>query len=832
MANKIKISKKPDNHVIHSYNLTFDKIFKEYSKWITFGLVLILLFITFHEFFFGRLYYLFSDIAIDTIINGYPLLYHVTKYIHIEGFPLWSFSQGMGQNIMPSSLGDPFYWIVYLAGTDHTAYAIIWMEITKILITSIVFYHFLKLWNFTSIVKIVGSLLYCFSSFMLVGGQWWVFSTEACYLAILLLGFEYLYRRNTWYIFSLAIALFAMLNPVRLYIYCIYLFIYLSYRHLSSAEPTFKKFLTIVLKMSWFGLFGLILSSFIFIADCQQLIDSPRGSGNFSYFRTLFSIPFFSFERQEHYVTAIYRFFSSDLLGNGVNFSGWHNYLEAPLFYIGLLPLLLIPQVFVMHNKKFKLVHAILLIVIIIPTIFPFVRYALFLFSGDYYRSYSLFVSVSFLLVSLLILDNFDRDRINSINIYVSIGTLVALILILYYPYPIEISNINIADGSKYTFRQNVTGIISINTEMRLVICIFLVLYTILILLFKFERIRPYLRILLIFILSLEIYYMNSGILMSRQAISPENMSHFYNLNKDVVDYLNATDKEFYRIDKNYYSAPIELLLNNAKVEGYYGTSSYDSFNQKYYIRFLEEMGIIENGSESQTRFSNGLLTQPLLWPFASIKYYIGLDTDYPHMKAFGYEPIKRQMNSVVYKNNHFLPLGYTYDHFISISEFRKLTELQKELTIYKAFVAEEPIASELKRKLKEYDIKDIPQNNTIGSYIMDIDLLRKDTFKIDNFSQNNISGTIKLDTPKLLFFSIPYDKGWKCFIDNIQIKPLLTNVGFIGFLLDPGRHNIKLYYKPPYFIASLCASLIGLAIYLGLILIHFINKRKNNKVL
>ena len=449
-----------------------DTIFKKYSKWITIGLALILLFITFHEFIFGRLYYLFLDVASDTITEGYPFLYHVSCYIHSEGFPLWSFAQGMGQNIMSTSLCDPFYWIVYLSGPEHIAYAIIWMEIAKVLLTALVFYHFLKLWNLSYITTIVGTLLYCFSSFMIIGGEWWVFSTEACYLALLLLGFEKLYRQNTGYLLTLAIALFAILNPFRLYIYGIFLIIYFLFRHLTSEEPTLKKFFTVSLKMAGFGFLGIIISSFILVADYQHLLQSPRGGGNFSYFKTLFSIPVFSFERQEHYVTALLRLFSGDLMGNGTNYTGWHNYLEAPLFYIGLLPLLLMPQVFLSSsNKRKKIVYASFLIVILIPVIFPFFRYALFLYTGDYYRSFSIFVSLSFLFLGLYALDGIDREY--SINTYMLLGTLFILILILYFPYPTEITNINISDGSTYIAPQNKTGVILINTGLRSVISIF-----------------------------------------------------------------------------------------------------------------------------------------------------------------------------------------------------------------------------------------------------------------------------------------------------------------------------------------------------------------------
>ena len=84
-------------------------------------------------------------------------------------------------------------------------------------------------------------------------------------------------------------------------------------------------------------------------------------------------------------------------------------------------------------------------------------------------------------------------------------------------------------------------------------------------------------------------------------------------------------------------------------------------------------------------------------------------------MKLLDDQPLKMIDNIILYKNNQFLPLGYTYDHFIPLSEFRKLTQFQKEQVIYKAFVAEEPIDNKMKSKLMNYDIKELPQNITIG---------------------------------------------------------------------------------------------------------------------
>ena len=107
---------------------------------ITIVIVLLLIFTVFHDFILGKSLYLFKDITDDSINITYPVLYYTLKYFHLEGFPLWSFSQGVGQDIMPTSLIYPFYWVVYAGGIHNVAYMMAWMEIAKILATAIIFF--------------------------------------------------------------------------------------------------------------------------------------------------------------------------------------------------------------------------------------------------------------------------------------------------------------------------------------------------------------------------------------------------------------------------------------------------------------------------------------------------------------------------------------------------------------------------------------------------------------------------------------------------------------------------------------------------------------------
>jgi uncharacterized membrane protein YfhO len=788
----------------------FNKFVVKNEFWLALGLTVLLIIIIFNDFILGNSYYLFKDIGSDSINLALPQLTLLTKYLHTGGFPMWSFSQGMGQNIMPS-LSDPFNWIVIAFGTGNIAYGFIWMELIKMVLTAIFFYLFLKQLHLSSLAVITGTLLYTFSGFIIIGSGWNIFSAEACFLALLLLGFEKLYQKGSWYIFPVAVALIAILQPFDLYFYGLFLVIYFLFRHFTSENPSWKKLLSVSLKMAGLGLLGVMISSFYLVSIMQMLLDSPRVSGNSSYAGKLLSHSVFGTESVVHNGTAIMRFFSNDLLGNGSKFKGWYNYLEAPMVYIGLLPLLLFPQVFIYLNNRKRIFYGIFLAIFFIPIVFPFFRYAFWLFTGDYYRGFSLLISIVLLLFSLEVIHSLDK--VKKINLPLLLITLAGLIGLLYYPFP------------------NIDQVLE--KDLRSVIILFLIIYSGIIAFMSYSKNRDVAKILLLCVVLIEIGYLNSKTLQERVVLTKlENRQKtgYNDYSIEASAFVRSIDKGFFRVHKDYASGPaIHFSSNDGKIQDYFSTLSYTSFNQKYYIRFLEETGCIEKGAEFQTRWAPGFETRPFLQTFGSGKYNFIKTINSP-FRQFGFDSLTQLGDVKIYKNHFFLPLGFTYDTYIPLKEFKKLSVLQKQFILFRAFVAEEPLDPRFS-KFKAISSGDTANNYNWNELAADINARKADTLQIALFSNNRIKGSIDLKKTKLLFFSIPYDKGWHGRVDGKDTEPVLSNIGFLGFCLDPGKHAVELFYKPPYFNLSIVVSVIGLLIYFLLIGLTFFLRKKNSIV-
>lgn len=778
---------------------TLDDLLNRHGNLIFLFLLVFMGLFVFRDFISFHKLYLFKDIGSDSININYPGMFHIANYLRTDGIPRWSFNQGMGQNIFPGCISDPFSLALMLIGGKRLAYGIAYMELCKIICAGLFFLLFLNRRGVTKYAAILGGFLYSFSGFVVLGSCWNGFSTEAVYFALLLYSFERLYQDRTWILFPVTVSLIAVNQPFDLFLFGLFLSMYALFRLLEDGNFNLKPAGEIFTRMIGLGALGVAMSSFFTIADVVQMLQSPRVGGDASLFSTLIAKPILGFEGEEYgpryFLTAVMRFFSSDMLGTGSNFHGWYNYLEAPLFYGGLINLLLVPQAFQLLDIRRRISYSVLLAVFIVPVIFPFFRYCFWGFTGDYFRLYSLFVVLVLLLTSLKALSGIEKN--GKINVLLLAASLVVSLIVLYYPYR-SFDNGPVLDAKVQT-----------------IAAAFLIVYAFLLYLLKYRNIKSSIQPLLLSAVLVELVSFSNITVNDRPVITgvENRLKIGYNdYTIDAMNYLNARDKSFFRVNKCFYSGlAMHGSINDAKVQNFKGTPSYYSFNQQYYIKFLEEMGIINGSAEAETRWAPGLTGRPLLHAMASVKYALTKNS-IAGFEKYGYDSIACAGDVKMLENRYCLPLGFCYDAYIDHRDFRRLAAEDKSIVINKACVLDDSI-DDLGGMLK-FRIPAAKRTYTLNDFGIDIGNLRKDTLSLTRQDQNNISGNIRLDRTKVLFFSIPFDRGWSAAVDGKKARPVVTNIGFTGLLLDKGTHRVELTFDPPYFRLGAVISVLAFAVF------------------
>lgn len=168
-------------------------------------------------------------------------------------------------------------------------------------------------------------------------------------------------------------------------------------------------------------------------------------------------------------------------------------------------------------------------------------------------------------------------------------------------------------------------------------------------------------------------------------------------------------------------------------------------------------------------------------------KYYFDLypEDKIPVPKDFTYQ---RTENGVdVYQNDRFCGMGFSYDSYITRTEFDEIAVEEKSNAdiMLQAMVVEDEDVSFVEDLLKPYE-----QGR-----------LCEDRVSFDEFEMTSDGFTAKilLKEPRMMYVAAPFeDEGWRAECNGKELKFIRANIGLIAFPLDEGENEITFRYQLP----------------------------------
>lgn len=165
-----------------------------------------------------------------------------------------------------------------------------------------------------------------------------------------------------------------------------------------------------------------------------------------------------------------------------------------------------------------------------------------------------------------------------------------------------------------------------------------------------------------------------------------------------------------------------------------------------------------------------------------------------------------------IYENENFIPMGFTYEGYITRSEYDELSEQGRQMVLLKALVVED--ADVDKVALPHLDI----QNMRMIALEYPIDCAARRATAASNFTTDNggFSATISLPTDNVVFFSVPYEEGWSATVNGQPAEIIQANVGFMAVACPAGENvDIRFDYETPGLMWGVRISLVGLLLIL-----------------
>jgi uncharacterized membrane protein YfhO len=747
--------------------------------------------IIFYEFLGQGKLLLYRDIGADSLNDYYPTFVHLSDYLRHHGFPLWSFSVGMGQSIFYLAgdlLWEPVVWLPKTLIAD----ALIFQHLGKTLITGLVFFCFLQVRGLNFCSSLLGSLLLAFSAYVCMGSCWIINADEVLGFTLLLFAAETAVSTGRWFYLPFAVALLGLITVFHLFLAALLLIFYVPTRLIEIHGWNPRTWAWAATQIGLCCAIGVGMAAVVWVASLHSILNTPRGSGTIPNFA--FAAPptnIFHLESLSYYLTAALRPFSNDILGSGDGFHGWENYFEAPAAYCGLITLLIWPQAFMVATKRERTLYGFFLIIILVPVLFPWFRYAFWLFKGGYFRTFSLFSIFGFLFLSMRAFSVYQEER--KLNYWLLIGTLLTLVGFLYLPVR--------ADA------------VTVDPSVRQLAALTLGLLALVLAAGQFFK-RQKLAGWIIAVISLINLVQFDRLTLDRPTLTRQNLREREGYNDRTIEALldvrAAKEEGFFRINKTWGSGLANRIsYNDAMVFGYYGTMSYSSFNNLDYIKFLlATEAIPADNLATDAQWSTGLLWEPLLSTFACEKFLI---TQAPALFASAdyYELVNRYDYIFLFRNTAFLPLGILFDRAVPEEIFSQMSKSTKQEALLHAVVlADQAKSSKLAIKTiarpeLEQQLRDMPVQDALAR-------LRSHAIRLSSFDQNRITGSVTVDLDSVLLFQMPFDDGWHAKVDGKSARVIRADVGLLGLPLPSGAHGVELFYSPPFLYLGAAISIVA----------------------
>ena len=787
----------------------------------------------------------------DNVEQLIPFYNHLTNLIRSGSLNLWDPSVGFGSNLFVfffnAPLGSPFLYFLLFFEPEFIPYSFLLTLLIRLFLTAVFAYLWIGKLSKKESTRLILSLAFTFSGWAM---YWIHYNTTLdfyMYVPLILYLSEEVLDNRKKFLFVISVSLAAISSLYYFYIFAWLLFIYHSVRHIASSHKvSFKTYFQAFMRLLPWFILGITLAAFIILPNVAIILSSPRFTGAQE---ALFSFDV-SFIRFYSFLTAFFspvlsdydtNIFASRVLNNQVFLNYYYTFLIFPL----VLPLFL----FIKEKKKWIYIFAI--IFFYFSSFIPFFSV---LFNGNGDRRWQLILLIiNIVSIAYILEHSFTRTQI-IISFLLTVG-------LLYVLTTISLSNKLFSQENLLTMKQIVYGSM-----------IILVLYTFFLMDFK----HKYLPLVLVLIIeSLFSIYHRTHINNSPRYISYDQFNHDAYYTNDVYDYIRSFDSEPYRIEisqaiandpinysypgvtfySSVYNHSTRPILDNRFTPGWnsgYVPSKFlfkQLLNTKYFVTSTDEIppygyeflelyknykiyksslnigvgfatpniintkdfdalnkieqdlvlyqGIV---SDRQTTVDDFFYGSPLVRNTANPQPFLQKDDGYifidysrsnPYTECLIDYYTENSLSAQEYRNEY----GYTVvrnslNHDAAFFYCRFIYNTNEAIPIDLNFVSNEKI-EQLYQNVNEYD-----------------------SFTEVTFIDNKLTANIHItDDNSLAFLNVPYDKGWKLKINNIEHDVEIVNQAFIGFMLDHGEYRIELTYTPPLFNEGLILSGISLVL-------------------
>lgn len=230
--------------------------------------------------------------SVDGISQHLPILMAFQKMLKGIGSQAlfgWSWNLGLGADQMTTFayyvVGDPFNYLVALFPTNQIEFAYQFLILLRLYAAGLAFLTFAKLWHFSRLSLLIGTLTYTFTAFAVhIGMHHPFFLLPLVFFPLLCWGIERIFRGRPWWPLAVITALTVASNVYFAYLLAIGCCIYTGWRYWQRylRVKTHAKLGQLLRRLISAVVLGVATASILAIPTVVAMLHSTRTGGQFA----------------------------------------------------------------------------------------------------------------------------------------------------------------------------------------------------------------------------------------------------------------------------------------------------------------------------------------------------------------------------------------------------------------------------------------------------------------------------------------------------------------------------------------------------------------------
>ena len=200
---------------------------------------------------------------------------------------------------------------------------------------------------------------------------------------------------------------------------------------------------------------------------------------------------------------------------------------------------------------------------------------------------------------------------------------------------------------------------------------------------------------------------------------------------------------------------------------------------------------------------------------------------DWQEEKLSGWKPFAETTSYTVLENENWVPMGFTYDHYVTEETFENTTEKKHGNLLMKALLLTEEQIDEYGDLLTELPAADA-KKDTYADYAQDCAARRAAAVSSFAATPEGFIAKTNLERENLVFFSVPYDEGFTAAVNGNAVPVEKVDNGLMAVRVPAGESEIVFTYRTPGLRTGAAISLTGAAVWVIYLALPWLRRRRN----